>query len=152
METNLDHFYNQLEGCIKRVFPVTREGKRPIETEDELQVFLRVNSTRPDIEELQNAYESQNTKKMHRLTSQIRAENWHDFLGKVNRSNTRAIYAYLARVEGRNQMSVKPGDLAPILHNGELVTGHRERCAVIADYFKIRMAALRDGGTEQEPL
>ena len=93
-----------------------------------MENFLRTNSEHPYIVHLQTAIESDTSGDIHKWMSQISADNWHDFLGGVKRSDTRAIYAFLAKMEGRRQMNIQQGDLAPLIRRGQLITGDRSKC------------------------
>ena len=112
-----------------------------------------MNSTHPAISELLLALETNNKKEKDELVSRTSIDNWHGVLGRINRSNARAIHAHLARIEGRNQKEIAPEDLAPIFYRRKLVSGLRQRCEAVAEHFHERMSApgvRKEGGSSRD--
>ena len=140
-KTNNDHSYGKLDWCVKQVLPAKRKSKKEQREEGAMETFLKEHATHPSIQPLQTAIIGQDTEGNRKLVSQISADSWHDCLRQVSRSNARSIYVHLARMEGRNQKGQKPGDLAPLLHKGEQATGHRQKCEIIAEHVREKMAA-----------
>ena len=65
-------------------------------------------------------------------------------MGSVNRSNTKALYKYLAREVRGNEMGVTATEIAPITEDGRNIVGGWHKSEALAKHFSAKMTAKRE--------
>ena len=78
---------------------------------------------------------------VEKLMRKISADGWKEYLGGIGRSNTRSLFAYLAKEEGRHKWGLSPADLAPLKLDGQVVVGPRRKCEALAEAFCAKLTA-----------
>ena len=131
-EKNVDHFYNKLEGMIRAASQQDEVKHKPKNKLSPMQQFLKKHSDHPLSEELQASLDPGDEYYSERLLNQIGADGWKSFLGAVTRSNTRSLYAYSARADGRRKWGSIPADSAPVLRENQIVIRDGGKCEIIA--------------------
>ena len=139
---NIARQYSIFQRCLTRVFH--REGKTPKDKEetDPLEHFLMSNLTHPDMNNLLEALELQDTEQSDRYLRRISSDGWKKYLKQTNRNDTRAMFAYLARSEGRKKWGFVPEDSTPLRDStGRLVLTPQEKVSLITNAFRMRFSA-----------
>ena len=139
--SNIDHYCNKFEKIIHDSFPDNKENAQRNSSKGPMSTFLKANARHPNIALLKEVVAAGDRANTHKQVSQISADNWRLFLEKVNRSNTRAIYAYLAKAEGRKYKGTTPEDLTPIKTGEDIITTNRGKCEAIALAFREKLTA-----------
>ena len=92
-----------LFGELKRVFSQEFLRPKPNRDRDPLEQFLKGNLDHPEMPYLLTALEWGDDDHSEKIIRHINTDNWRDFIANVNKANTRAIFAHLARLENRKQ-------------------------------------------------
>ena len=91
---------------------------------------------------LLTALERNDKEKCDRIIYRISADGWREYLRSVNKNDTRAFFAYLAKAEGRKQQGFVPADASPMIdERGNMVLTPHEKVELISRTFSRRFAA-----------
>ena len=147
---NLDRYCVKIEQILRETFEKEWRTVKEVQHVDPIKRFLKLYSEHRLLNELKLAISSGETGKMELLMDKITADGWHDFLKTVSRSNTKAMYAYLAKAEGRKQWAHIAVKNAPLVYYDKVLQTDREKAEKLAQIFSIRMAARTADDTEEE--
>ena len=139
---NVSKYYNGIIRAIRGVFHEEfRRPKRP-EERDPLESCLQRNIRHPEMEYLLAAIEQGDDYHVKKLMRRISADGWKNFLRNVNRRDTRAFFAYLAKMEGRKECGFVPADTTPLLDDkGCEVVANRDKVSLLTETFRRKFAA-----------
>ena len=74
--------------------------------------------------------------------SHIASDNWRNYLTNTNKADTKAIFGFLARAEGRKQKGFSRIDMHPMTNTeGVRVNSPQEKVALLTQAFKVRFTA-----------
>ena len=77
-----------------------------------------------------------------KLMRRISSDRWRAFLRGVDKRDTRAFFAYLARKEGRKTWGSAPAHLSPLVDaEGRTVVSHRGKVRPMNGTFRTKLAA-----------
>ena len=91
---------------------------------------------------------------MEKITGHINSDNWRRYLANTSRVDATAIFACLAKAEGRKRKGSNNNDMFPTISSlGEKVINPRGKAELIAEAFKRKCAASarRDNEHPQSP-
>ena len=129
-DLNAPHFCDILVSAIYQVFESERvRPPRPNRPDpDPLAKFLWTNLSHPKMERLLAAIAGRQHDSVDQLISQISVDNWRAHLETVTLSDTRALFAFLAKSERRKTSGFVPAGSAPLLDGrGNLVISHSDK-------------------------
>ena len=86
------------------------------------------------------AIENKQNERGDAIVSQMSADDWGECLGKVNLSDTRSIFGFLARSEGRGNWGFAPAVSEPLAdENGTYVISQEEKTRLLASAVRTRL-------------
>ena len=139
---NLSRFFQQMVGAIRETFHAERRTPGPVRDTDPFEHFLLMHVRHPEMDALLAAIERGDEERCERYMCRMGADGWRSYLKSVNKSDTRAFFAYLARSEGRKQQGFVPADSAPMRsENGELVLTGPEKVGLLTRALRRRFSA-----------
>ena len=141
---NAGRYYSIIVRTIKDVFE--GEYKKPQQqtgTEDPLERFLLAHKEHRDMEKLIVALEAGGNAKADAVMGVMCSDDWSAYLKKVSLNDTRSIFAFLARAEGRKQSGFAPEDSGPLINErGEYVLSQKEEAGLLTGAVKDRLSAV----------
>ena len=139
---NPTRIHQALNSAITTAFKNEYRPTKPPKPSDPLEAFLRTNIDHPEIPYLLTALKWGDQLHIDKAMRSINASNWKSYLASINRADTRGIFAYLARSEGRKQKGLTKQDLYPMNHpDGRKITDPLEKVNLITEAFKCRFTA-----------
>ena len=139
---NIHRYYGSIQNAIKKAF--ARESRTPKKTKevDPFEHFLLANATHPRMGELLAAIETDAREESDHLINRISADGWRDHLKAVNISDTRSLFAFLTKSEGRIPWGFVPADAAPLLNaRGEAVVSQQAKVGEFTRAVRERFTA-----------
>ena len=134
--------YKVIVECLNRVFHRERKPAKPPRHTDPFERFLLQNICHPEMAKLLTAMEEGNALESDKYIRRIGADGWRKYLQSIKRHDARALFAYLAKSEGRKQKGFVPADASPMIdQQGCLIVSPKERVQLITRTFRKRFAA-----------
>ena len=124
----------------------SEEGKtpKPKEGVDPLESFIMAHLEHPDMDSLLEALENQDRESSDRHPRRISSDGWKRYLQRTRRSDTRAMFAYPARSEGRKRWGFAPADSTPMRNaQGRPILAPQDKVNLITQTFRMRFSAPR---------
>ena len=140
---NPTRIHQAINAAITKAFKDEYRQAKPPKPADPLEAFLRSNIEHPDMPYLLTALKWGDQLHIDKAMRSINAANWKSYLASANKADTRGIFAYLARSEGRKQKGLTKYDLYPMHHpDGYKVTDPRAKAHLITEAFRKRFTTI----------
>ena len=144
-EINVAHYHAGLIRAINKVLAGEQRRTRENRSVDPFGKFLLAHAEHPKMNALLEALESNQREKSEYLISRMSADGWKKHLKEVSLSDTRSLFAYLAKSEGRKPWGFVPGDSSPLVdERGRLVLAHSEKVKLLTKAVSERFTASRN--------
>ena len=141
---NTGHYYELVARAIREAFEGEyKKARNAADSDDPLERFLLAHTDHPQMEKLIAAMEGGQAQKCDAIISRMSGDDWKRYLQEVRLSDTRSIFAFLARSEGRQKSGFVPEDSAPLLNGqGEYVLNQVEETELLTAAVRERLSAL----------
>ena len=140
--TNIPRFHGLLKWIIDSVCYRERRNPANVTVTDPFERFLMSNVRHPEMDTLLGAWERGDGSKSDKYISRISADGWRDYLDRVKKHDTRALFGYLARAEGRKPCGFIPADSSPLVdEQGRLTLTPLGKARIITQVFCRRFSA-----------
>ena len=139
---NISRLFGTIQHIIYRTFHRESKPQKTKEETDPLERFIMSHLEHPDMDGLLEALEHQDTDRSERLIRRMSSDGWKLYLKKTNKNDTKALFAYLARSEGRKKWGFVPADSTPLIDtDGSLAINPQDKVRLVTKTFRARFSA-----------
>ena len=135
-----------MEEVISDLYTRRPKKQRLRELKDLFEEFCKQNAKHPKVTEYKIVHYAGNVREEERLMREIQADGWKRMLATVDPANTTRLYKLIRKMGGRENKVFTYQCALPIRQGGEIYTGTKEKCEVLAQFFWDRFSAPSDLG------